>query len=215
MKDHFFCMNSENWLLQLASRHDTNRSVGEALYISNISTWCFSFTVSAYSSNLVCDQEDAGAGLVTSLLFWGSNLFNEWGLTANKCKRKIVPVWAKKAYSMSSGTVHNYHDIIFCPWLFGSMTTLAKWKLHAAENIMNKKRFNVWSLLNKTSGVFILLLYLNFKFTNKFKLNNESVFQTYLPTCYTTHCIQFLYILAMDLQKFHFMFQRHLTNVTE
>jgi len=138
MKDHFFCMNSENWLLQLASRHDMNRSVGEALCICNISTWCFSFSVSAYSSNLICDQEDAGAGLVISLLFWESNLFTEWGLTAHKCTRKTVPVWAKKAYSRSSGTVHNYHDI-FCPWLFGSMTTLAKWKLRAAENITHKK----------------------------------------------------------------------------
>jgi len=62
-------------------------------------------------------------------------------------------------------------------------------------------------VLNKTSGMFILLLYLDFKFTDNFKVNNESVFQMYLSTCYTTHCIQFLHILEMDLQKFNFMSQ--------
>jgi len=139
MKDHFFCTNSENWLLQLASRHDTNRSVGDALCIFNLSTWCSSFSGSAYSSNIICDQENAGAGLDTSLLFWESNLFTEWGLTTHKCTGKPVPVCAKKAYWRSSGTVHNYHVIIFCPQLFRSKTTLAKWKLHAAENIMQKK----------------------------------------------------------------------------
>jgi len=46
-------------------------------------------------------------------------------------------------------------------------------------------------------------------------VNNENVFQTYISTCYTTQCIQFLHILAMDLQIFHFTFQWHLTNVTE
>jgi len=54
-----------------------NRTVGEALCICNLSTWYFSFSVSAYSTNLICDQEDAGAGLDTSLLFWESNLFTE------------------------------------------------------------------------------------------------------------------------------------------
>jgi hypothetical protein len=115
IKDHFFCMNSENWLLQLASRHDMHRSVGEALCTCKISIWCFSFSGSAYSINLICDQEDAGAGLDKSLLFWESNLFTEWGLTAHKCTRKTVTVHTKKKYWRSSGTVHNYHVIIFCP----------------------------------------------------------------------------------------------------
>ena len=127
MKDHFFCMKSENWLLQLASRHDMNRTVGEALCICNLSTWYFSFSVSAYSTNLICDQEDAGAGLDTSLLFWESNLFTEWGPTARKCTRKTVPVCAMKAYSTSSGTVHNYHDIIFCPLLLSPI--ISRWTM--------------------------------------------------------------------------------------